>query len=285
MRSSLVKGKNMKVSRKTINFLTDMITGKDGGDDSFSEYKTGPQLVRFFNDLGFDDSYGQGFPSRWSYAEERLLQLDGENKTKKVIQSYLAPINFIEKENLLDDLTTKINQYLEFDGYKIKIESKTVKVISLDTGQIIVDKTPKIDNKFVRENIGKCDMKISENDFSGAITNARSLLEDVLIHIKQEVDGIEFKYDGDLPKLYKNVSKKLNLHPEDKMDKSLKQILSGLFSIIHGIAGFSNYAGDRHGKAKQSHRTEKHHAILVVNSSKTTSEFLINSFEKQYKKI
>lgn len=262
-----------------------MITGKDGGDDSFSEYKTGPQLVRFFNDLGFDDNYGQGFPSRWSYAEERLLQLNEENKTEKVIQSYLAPINFIGKENLLNDLTTKINQYLEFDGYKIKIENKTVKVTSLDTGQIIVDKAPKIDNEFVRENIGKCDVKISENDFSGAITNARSLLEDILIHIKQEVDGIEFKYDGDLPKLYKNVSKKLNLHPEDKMDKSLKQILSGLFSIIHGIAGFSNYAGDRHGKAKQSHKAEKHHAILVVNSSKTVSEFLVNSFEKQYKKI
>jgi hypothetical protein len=25
-------------------------------------YRSGPQLVKFFNDLGFDDAYGQGFP-------------------------------------------------------------------------------------------------------------------------------------------------------------------------------------------------------------------------------
>ena len=27
------------------------------------EYKSGPQLVQFFNSLGFNDVYGQGFPS------------------------------------------------------------------------------------------------------------------------------------------------------------------------------------------------------------------------------
>ena len=214
----------MKVSRKAIIFLADMITGKDGGEKSFSDYKSGSQLVRFFNELGFDDRYGQGFPSRWNYTEDNLLQLNKEDRVGEAIQSYLAPINFIEKEILLNNLIIKTNQYLKFDGYEIQVDNKTVKVISLGTNQIITDKTTEINNDFVRESIEKCDKKINENDFSGAITNARSLVEDILIHIKQEVDEIEFKYDGDLPKLYKNVSKSLNLHPESGMNKSLKQI-------------------------------------------------------------
>ena len=34
-----------------------------------TEYRSEPQLVNFFNDLCFNDSYGQGFPSRWLYPQ------------------------------------------------------------------------------------------------------------------------------------------------------------------------------------------------------------------------
>ena len=52
----------MILSKRTLEKLREIING-DGTDD----YKSGPQLVAFFNNLGFNDQYGQGFPSRWLY--------------------------------------------------------------------------------------------------------------------------------------------------------------------------------------------------------------------------
>ncbi len=37
-----------------------------------SKYRSGPELVSFFNDLGFKDVYQQGFPSRWFFTDEKL---------------------------------------------------------------------------------------------------------------------------------------------------------------------------------------------------------------------
>lgn len=48
-------------------------------------YRSGPQFVAFFNKFGFDDSYGPGFPSRWSYAEVRRRRsfLGQEKETER----------------------------------------------------------------------------------------------------------------------------------------------------------------------------------------------------------
>jgi len=43
----------MILCKKTLEFLREMINEK-------TEYRSGPKLVQFFNDLGFKDSYGQG---------------------------------------------------------------------------------------------------------------------------------------------------------------------------------------------------------------------------------
>jgi hypothetical protein len=43
---------------------------------------------------------------------------------------------------------------------------------------------------------------MSHNDYDGAITNARSLVEAVLAAIKKEFDSNAPDYDGDLSKLY-----------------------------------------------------------------------------------
>ena len=50
----------MIINEKTIEKLQKLITEE-------TTYRSGPQLVKFFNQLGFNDSYGQGFPSRWKY--------------------------------------------------------------------------------------------------------------------------------------------------------------------------------------------------------------------------
>jgi len=271
----------MKVSHKTIEFLIDMITG----NGKFSEYKSGPELVRFFNNLGFHDMYGQGFPSRWYYVEHKLLQLNNQGRIDEVLKSYLSPINFVEKENQLNELIEKTNKYLEFDGFKIILQNKTIKISPIDNNHIEVNKVPKIDNEFIRENLDKCDRKIAEGDNSGAITNARTLLETILLYIYREIKGEDFNFNGDLNKLYKEVTNTLKFSKDKKIEQSIKQVLGGISTVINGIAGISNKLGDRHGKLNEQYKPGKSMAILVVNATKTLSEFLVSAYENQCKDV
>lgn len=153
------------------------------------------------------------------------------------------------------------------------------------TQDLKTSKIKYIDHSFIQEHIEKCDKKINDNDFSGAITNARSLIETILLYIEYKLSGEDKKFDWDLKSLYKNVATKLNLSVDknNKIDDSLKKIMSGLFSIVSGIAELGNELGDRHGKAYKNYLTERHHAILVVNSAKSFTEFIFNSYSKQNK--
>lgn len=54
-----------------------------------TEYRSGPQLVSFFNDLGSKDIYGQGFPSRWIYTDNKLSQITELLNLTSVLRQYL----------------------------------------------------------------------------------------------------------------------------------------------------------------------------------------------------
>ena len=48
-----------------------------------TEYRSGSKLVGFFNKYGFSDSYGNGFPSRWMYTDEKLKAINGTSELDK----------------------------------------------------------------------------------------------------------------------------------------------------------------------------------------------------------
>ena len=103
----ILQGKSLEKLRLLINEET--------------EYRSGPKLVSFFNDLGFNDSYsyGQGFPSRWMYTDEKLTQINGTPELDKCIKKLFAPVNFIDRFTELDDFIKDFNRFLAFDKWKI----------------------------------------------------------------------------------------------------------------------------------------------------------------------
>lgn len=102
----------MIVSKKTLECLREIINEK-------SEYRSGPKLVRFFNDIGFSGSYGQGFPSRWVFTDERLAKIHGTPRLDQCIRNTFAPVNFVGRIQELDILINEFNQYLAFDKWKV----------------------------------------------------------------------------------------------------------------------------------------------------------------------
>ena len=88
----VVQSKNMIISQKTIEKLRELINEE-------TEYRSGSKLVAFFNQYGFRDVYGNGFPSRWIYTEEKIRALNGKPE--------------------LDSFIADFNQYLCFDGWNV----------------------------------------------------------------------------------------------------------------------------------------------------------------------
>ena len=81
----------MKISERTVKRLGEIITG----DKGISPYRGGPKLVSFFNECGTNHTYGQGFPSRWMFAEECIRQFNDTPTMKKVILSAVDPRDFM----------------------------------------------------------------------------------------------------------------------------------------------------------------------------------------------
>ena len=84
-----------------------------------TEYRSGPKLVQFFNALGFNDSYGQSFPSRWIFTDEKLKIINSSPEIDKSIKTVLSPANFIGRVKELDGHIAEFNKYMAFDKWKV----------------------------------------------------------------------------------------------------------------------------------------------------------------------
>ncbi len=274
----------IKISQKTLEFLRDIIVG--GGERS--PYKTKRELVRFFNNLGFNDNYENEDCNllsrrRSDYTEDRLKELNEDGRINEVLEAYFSPINFIESEYDLNFLINEFNKYLEYDGYNLILENKKIRIVTIDNELIKTEELYNLNNEVIRENIEKCDKKIEEGDFAGAITNARTFLESLLLYIYKEIEKKDYDFDGDLPKLYKEiVNNTMNIRINEKDD--VKKILGGLSSIIFGVSSISNKMADRHGRLNNyDDETQEIFSILAVNAVKTLALFLYHYFMKEVK--
>jgi hypothetical protein len=101
-----------------------------------TQYRSGPQLVQFFNELGFNDTYGQGFPSRWAYTDGRLAKINGTPELDKCIKKLFAPVNFIGRVGELDNFIKDFNQYLAFDKWKVVRNGAEINFVRLDQVEI-----------------------------------------------------------------------------------------------------------------------------------------------------
>lgn len=269
----------MKLSARSIQALSKIVTG----DEGLSPYRSGPKLVTLFNEFGGNDQYKQGFPSRWQYAENKIHAINGTKQLSALIRSVFDPRDFLDAHKEVEPAMEFLNQRLKYDGFELVKDGDFVKVRDVD-GQMVDMASPFHGSEddthvFIDEQIQKSENKIQEGDYDGAITNARALLEAVLSEIEKQYDPTPQEYDGDMIKLYRRVQKHLNLDPaRPDIDSTLKQVLSGLISIASGLAGLRNKMSDAHVR---SYKPMKHHAVLVVNASKTIANFLFETMAYQ----
>lgn len=170
----------MIISTKTSEKLRDLI-------NEVTEYRSGPNLVNFFNALGFNHSYGQGFPSRWKYTDDCLKIINGTPRLDKCIREVFNPINFISRIDELDRYIFDFNQYLAFDKWQV----------IRNEAEIIFKRLHKVE---INENTVKSS-SLSESDFlsrefSGFSISDLGLDLNVTEVLNKRVDEIEKTYNS-----------------------------------------------------------------------------------------
>ncbi len=116
------------------------------------------------------------------------------------------------------------------------------------------------------------------SDPEGAITLARTLLEDVCKWLLNETGGTWEEAD-DLPTLYKRLAKALNLAPDGHTEQTFKQILGSCQSIVEGLGALRNKLGDAHSVGPRRVRPSVRHAELAVNLAGTMATFLVETWK------
>ena len=274
----------MEISEKTIDALEKVICGNPYYQDkAHSPYKTGKALIEFFNRLGSDDEYRIGFPPRWQYAKEKLREFNNSPAMVKIVEAALDPREFLGTTFDVKEAVAYINQFIYYEGYEVRKIGDYYKVFELNKELVEIsnpfNKIGLPNHQYVLEQIDKCKQKISDNDYDGAITNARSLLEAVFLDMEELLTGKRQKYDGNLNKLYKRIRKLLNLEPSHPdLTNSLRELLSGLISIVSALGSIRNKMSDAHAR---TYKPEKRHAQLAVNASRTVVDFIFETFEYQ----
>lgn len=174
---------------------------------------------------------------------------------------------------LINSVRKKFNEYIDI----LEDEQLDVKVIRVEST---------VPNHLtflhIKEDLKKCDKRLIDGDYSGAITSARSLVEGVCNEIIVNITGESLKDKCDLPSLFSKVRKELNLNTNNpNLEKPLKQVISGLINIVNGLAEIRNETGDAHHRR---YEVSMHHALMVINSAKTVVTFLFNTYEYQREK-
>lgn len=116
------------------------------------------------------------------------------------------------------------------------------------------------------------------SDPEGAITAARSLLESVIKHILDDMRETYSDRD-DLPKLYANVARALNLSPNQHAEEPIKAILGGAMTLVNGIGTLRNRLSDSHGRGRRlPARPSARHASLAINTAGSIAAFLVETY-------
>jgi len=274
----------MDIRKRTLKIMAETVTG----DNSYSFRRSGPDLVEFFNELGFNDTYGQGFPTRWVYAEDKIKEMVEQDRLIDFINYSLSEEHYFETQSVKYEAQDQIiefwNKYLELDGLEIIRNGDRFLLNDLTTSKVIIkeEQLDIISTEFLRQQIDKCEKKLSSSDFDGAITNARALVEEVLLEIEERLTGQRGKNGGDMAVLYNRIKKLINFDPgQEGLNESLKQILQGLNSIVLGVSKLRTKASDSHSR---EFKPNEHHARLAVNSAMTFTSFVIESYFYQQNK-
>lgn len=224
------------------------------------------------NNVDWDDD--------WMLDDERVNFLGDNNLFLKFICELLHPS--VRSADEAHELRSMMNYYLKKDGFQIVEDEQyyqpglsTYKIVPINPSQI--EKSFKTTDEFVHEAYEKIDKRIQEEDYSGSITSARTLLEDSLEDIYYQITSDNINAGDDLPMAYKKVQQLLKLDYDQYANDAKTQLLRSFVTITNSLASLSNSRGDRHATKKV---VKRHTALLCTDTTKIFVNYLYGRLQE-----
>lgn len=96
------------ISEDSITRISHLFCGDEGG---YYSYKTGPRLVSFFNQyFGSNDEYKSGFPSRWVYVYNKIVDLLNSNNVDAFFNIILKKDYLIRDQGITEVAAAELSE-------------------------------------------------------------------------------------------------------------------------------------------------------------------------------
>lgn len=243
-----LKGKTLKKLREIIN-----------DDEGKYNYRSGPNLIEFFNKLGFNDEY-KDFPSRKNFTEEKLKSINGTEKMDKCILLAFDVIDFVENIQMLDELIESFNIYLAFDNYQIRRDN--IDIIIEEKNGFIIETSNEKEKLFLDKYSAGYDINILNLDkemeklIELRIAETKTCLRNnaplsAIFLMGSILEGILYDFSCSYKEIYLKKAKEKNKKIKRLQDISLNDFITisykldflkkDVYDFSHDLRKFRNY--------------------------------------------
>lgn len=262
-------------------------------------YMKGPELCQLSTSFGLIKTYSWegGACSRWEYMSDLLKFLNEQNRVEELLCLLFEMRRFDNLTSLGDPEKIKtvygcivngaikhINAQLLLSKKELRYAHGTFALVNVD-GNVVLEapKVRVVSYQYIRELPDRIKEDLANEDYDSVITKSRTLLEEVLIYIIEHLTKERYHSNGDLIKIYQEVTGLLNMRQSMDWDKRVNELLGGMHKIISSISSMRNMNSDAHGVGISRINIKEKEAMLVANSSMMLAEYWLGVYENRTK--
>lgn len=188
----------------------------------------------------------------------------------------------VERMEVRDALIAVFPKDAGFDITSVDFSPTLVQAFDVGISSAILRKIiderdlPALDREFSRAT------SAVDTDPPAAVTAACAILES-LCKIYIEDEKLELPNKQTLKPLWFVVQGHLKLKPSSLFEEDINRILSGLTSVVDGIASLRTHAGSAHGQGRKNYRLGARHARLAIHAAHTLALFLFETWDARKK--
>lgn len=277
--------------------IIDVLIGDEQVCESYHmPYYSGPDLCELSTMFGLPVTYYKtgGNLSRWMYMRDLLVYIEKHGRTADLL-AYVFDFARFESlqlvgtteqiretyNKIVQGAIDKINSILLFSGIQLQIVNK--QFVLTKAGEIVVFEAPKVKMvtyEYIRELPERIKDDIAKKDYDSVVTKSRTLLEEVMIYIMEQMTKERYKSNGDLMKMYAEVKSLLNMTQNKDWDIRINDLLSGINKIVDAIGKMRNMNSDAHGAGVGRIGIKEREARLIAASSVMVAEYLLSVYQK-----
>lgn len=262
-------------------------------------YLSGPELCNLSSQFGCPKTYNRrgGNLSRWQYMDELLVFLNKKDRVDELLDylfrierfsdlKTLGTYEVIEQthKHIIQIVVKSINFELLLSRNELKKINGRYVIESIgDTFKIATPKINVVSNQYIRDLPNRIKENIENKDYDSVITKSRTLLEEVLIYIIEQLNGKPYKSNGKLPDIYKDATALLNMRQNGEWDNRVNGLLGGLNKIMDAISGMRNISSDSHGVGCSRIDIKEREAQLTAQSSMLLAEYMLSVYNEKKK--